>query len=439
MPQHNAPTVTSIWSVPRLALLLVALSFLGSRAPYAQARPLVIAGATVISGADSAPRTEASVVIEGGHIACIGSPATCPEPRGARTINGRGRWLIPGFFDAHVHITEEQGHFGPLYLAFGITSVRDVGGYVDLLLALRARIVAGAALGPRIYLAGNPIDGDPPEWPPLYPSVPVVVRTADEARKAVRKAKVMGVDFIKLYHGLNPSLLAAAASEAHRQGLKATADLNPWRFAPDSALGAGLDGFEHTVPPPNGDFEIWTHDSAQMNALVDRIRASGAAVTTTMVLSERFLPSIPTQEPTYQALPPRLQQRSAVMVRGSRSGRTLSYTCRTARALAAKGGLVLAGTDSYFMVSYPGDLHRELELLVGCGLTPKQALAAGTRNPARWLGADTLGTIERGKVADLVLLRGDPLADIRQSRRIELVITRGQVHRPSALIANARE
>lgn len=425
----------------RLALLLplMALTLLGGRAASAQARPLVIAGATVISGTDTAPLPGASVVIEGGHIACVGSPAACPAPRGARTINGRGRWLIPGLFDAHVHITEEQGRFGPLYLAFGITSVRDVGGYIDSLLALRARITAGASLGPRIYLAGNPIDGDPPEWPSLYPRVPVVVHTAEEARQAVREAKAAGVDFIKLYHGLSPSLLAAAVSEAHEQGLKATADLIPWRFAPDSATSAELDGFEHTVPPPNGDFEIWTHDSARMDALVDRIRASGAAVTSTMVIFERFLPTIPSIEPSYQALPPALQQRSAEMLRDSRTGRLLSYACRTVRVVSAKGGPVLAGTDSYFMVSYPGDLHRELELLVGCGLTPRQALAAGTRNPARWLGADSLGTIERGKVADLVLLRGDPLADIRQTRRIELVITDGQVHSPSALIANARK
>lgn len=430
-----------IWGALRLALLLsfMELTFLGSRAAYAQARPLVITGATVIPGTDSKPRPGASVVIEGGHIACVGSPAACPAPRGARTINGHGRWLIPGLFDAHVHITEEQGRFGPLYLAFGITSVRDMGGYVDSLLALRAKIAAGRALGPRVYFAGNPIDGDPPEWPNLYPKVPVVVRTAGEARQAVREAKAAGVDFIKLYHGLSPSLLAAAVSEAHAQGLKATADLIPWRFAPDSAISAGLDGFEHTVPPPDGDFEIWTHDSVRMDALMDRIRASGAAVTSTMVIFERFLPTLPITEPSYQALPPALQQRSAEMLRDSRTGRLLSYACRIARAVSVKGGLLLAGTDSYFMVSYPGDLHRELELLVGCGLTPKQALAAGTRNPARWLGADSLGTIERGKVADLVLLRGDPLADIRQTRRIELVITGGQVHSPSTLIANARE
>jgi imidazolonepropionase-like amidohydrolase len=338
-----------------------------------------------------------------------------------------------------VHITEEQGDFGPLYLAFGITSVRDVGGYIEPLLALRARIEAGSALGPRLYIAGNPIDGHPPEWPSLYRDVPVIVHTAEEARQAVRKAKAAGVDFIKLYHGLNPSLLEAAVSEAHGLGLKATADLFPWRFGADSAISARVDGFEHTVPPPDGDFDIWTKDNARMDALIDRIVASGTAVTSTMVIFERMVPILPSNEATYKALPPALQQRSEEMVRASSSRRRLSYVCQIARAMAAKGGLVLAGTDSYYMFSYPGDLHRELELLVGCGLTPKQALAAGTRNPALWLGVNNLGTIERGKVADLVLLRGDPLADIRQTRRIDLVITRGQVHSPNELVTRARK
>jgi imidazolonepropionase-like amidohydrolase len=412
--------------------LCVALLHLAAT-PSAQAQSLVITGVTVIDGTGRAPGRGESVVIEGGHIQCVGLPATCPAPRGAREIDGRGRWVIPGLFDAHVHITEEQGDFGPLYLAFGITSLRDVGGYVDSLLALRSRIESGAAPGPRLYFAGNPIDGDPPQWPALYGDVPVVVRTAEEARQAVRDAHAAGVDFIKLYAGLSPSLLEAAVVEAHGLGLKATADLFPWRFPPDSAIAAGVDGFEHSLPPPDGDLDVWSKDSARMEDLVDRIVASGASVTSTLVLFDRLAPPLPVDEPTYQALPPALQRRSTEMIRASRTRRTSSYMCRIAAAVAAKGGLVLAGTDSYYMFSFPGDLHRELELLVECGLTPGQALAAGTRNPALWLGEDTLGTIEPGKVADLLLLRGDPLADIRHTREIDLVIVRGQVHRPNAL------
>ena len=420
------------------AVCLAFLSLSGTPSTYAQDRSLVIVGATVIDGTDEAPRRGESVVVEDGTITCVGPPTDCPPPPGARTIDGRGRWLIPGLFDAHVHLTEEQGDFGPLYLAFGITSVRDVGGYADSLLALRARIDAGAALGPRLYIAGNPIDGHPTEWPSLYGDVPVVVRTAEEAARAVRDAKAAGSDFIKLYHGLNPSLLAAAVAEAHRLGLKATADLIPWRFPPDSAIASGVDGFEHAIPPPDGDIDAWKKDSARMGDLVERVVASGAALTSTMVLYERSIPALPTGESTFQALPPALRRRSAEMVRASRSGRNLDYACRSARAVVANGGLVLAGTDSYYMVSYPGDLQRELELLVECGLTPKEALAAGTRNPASWLGADSLGTIERGKVADLVLLRGDPLADIGQVRRIEWVMARGRIHSPSGQVIDAQ-
>lgn len=112
------------------------------------------------------------------------------------------------------------------------------------------------------------------------------------------------------------------------------------------------------------------------------------------------------------------------------------YECLTVREYVASGGQLLAGTDSYFMGAYPGDLHRELELLVGCGLSTAQALAAGTINPARWLGAtDSLGTIAEGKLADLLLLDADPLSDIRNTRRVRAVVANGRLYERAELDA----
>jgi len=127
-----------------------------------QSGTVAIVGATLIDGTGAPPLSNSIVVVERGHVSCVGGKTACTVPGGARIVDGAGRWLMPGLFDAHVHISEEHGQFGPLYLAFGITSVRDVGGYADTLRNMRAAVAAGAMIGPRIYMAGNPIDGDPP-------------------------------------------------------------------------------------------------------------------------------------------------------------------------------------------------------------------------------------------------------------------------------------
>lgn len=436
-----------------LAALL--LSTLGAPA-CAQSRFLAIVDATVIDGTGAGPLTHATVLMDHGRITCVGSAAACPVPRGAQVISGRGRWVIPGLFDAHVHISEEPGNYLPLYLAFGITSVRDMGGYVDSLKMIRAAVASGARAGPRVYLAGRPLDGDPPRWPSLYPNVPRVIRSRLQAEQAVREMVAAGADFIKLYNGLTPELLRVATAEAHRLGRKTTADLLAWEFPGDSALPNVTDGFEHLLPflEPSRHWSLlsWDRDSVRVDSLVDRLVAQGTTLTTTLVLFDRLAEgALPTGEPTYEALPPELQERSESLLtevtpQGEQSqavARKLwrsaeRYLCAEVRLFNAKGGTVLAGTDSYFLLSFPGDLHRELELLVECGLAPAQALAAATRRPAAWLTVDSVGALVPGAVADLVLLRADPLADIRNTRDIELIIQAGRRWDPADLLALVR-
>lgn len=420
---------------------------------FAQNASLAIVDATVIEGEEARPLTHANVLMDHGRIRCVGPARTCPVPRGAQRIDGRGRWVIPGLFDAHVHISEEGGDYLPLYLAFGITSVRDVGGYVDSLIRIRAAVASGERAGPRVYMAGRPLDGDPPQWPTLYPLVPRVIHSVPEAQEAVREMVGAGADFLKLYNGLSPELLRAATAEAHRLGRKTTADLWDWGFPADSALMSATDGFEHVLPFLEGTrhpaFLSWTRDSARIDSLIGRIVAQGVSLTSTLVISDRLADGVlPTGEPTYRALPANLQQRGeSLLTRFTPADelnraidrklrrRLVSYICAEVRLFNAKGGMLLAGTDSYFLLSLPGDLHRELELLVNCGLTPAEALAAATRRPAAWLGVDSVGTVARGAVADLVLLRADPLADIRHTRDIELVIQAGHKWNPAELLA----
>lgn len=421
---------------PRLATLLAVVTLWFGHGLQAQSSALALAGGTVIVRAGDSPIPAGNVVVRGGRVVCAGVAHRCPIPAGVQVVDARGRWVIPGLFDAHVHLTEERGPFGPLFLSFGITSVRDMGGYADTLRAMRAAVTSGAALGPRLFYAGHPLDGVPPRWAGgAYPDVPLAIRTAEEARQAVRRQRAAGADFVKLYSGLSPALLAAAADEAHQLGIRSTADLFPWQFPPDSALAAGIDGLEHQIPPLGP--AAWARDSAGMEALVRRTVTAGVALTSTMVIYERWTPVLPSEEATYQALPPALRVRSAEMVTGL-FGREQAYACRTVRAFAAAGGQVLAGTDAYFTNVYPGDLHRELELLVSCGLTPAQALAAATRGPAEWLRLPGLGTLVPGAPADLLVLRADPLADIRNTRAIEYVVADGRLHEPAALVRAAQ-
>ena len=195
---------------------------------------------------------------------------------------------------------------------------------------------------------------------------------------------------------------------------------------------ARLDGLEHGIPP--GALRGATLDSAHTARVAAALVAGGTSLTSTLVVFDRLRAPLPVDAPTYRALPPALQQRSAAMLEAING--PFASACRAVRAVAAAGGRVLAGTDSYFLASYPGDVHRELELLVQCGLTPAQALAAGTRAPARWLGAaDSLGAVAPGQLADLLVLGGDPLADVRNTWRIRAVVANGRLYPRAALDA----
>lgn len=412
--------------------------------PGGRAAAVVIDGATLVVPDRDERRADTRIVTEGERIRCVGRRDECAVPAGARRLDGRGRFVIPGLIDAHVHTSQRMPQVAPLYLAFGITSVRDVGGFPDFTRSLQDDIRSGARLGPRIYTAGRPIDGQPSMWP--IPGVARAIRNAEEARAAVRESLAEGADFIKLYNALPLELVRAAADEARKQGTKATID---YILGAPEVVDAGVDGLEHVVPPPlagNALRRYAANDgAAQVAPALRRMQERGVTLTTTMVLMERAASGgLAESEPTYAALPPALRARSGEMLGelDARAGAFMravqGHACAQVKAFAAMGGVILAGTDSYFLSSYPGDLHRELELLVGCGLTPAQALAAGSSNPARWLGLRDVGVVEAGARADLLVLRADPLRHIRATREIEWVLKGGEVHAPAEVLRTIR-
>lgn len=428
-----------------LLVLSALLSACASVKPVSDGAALVIDDVSLVLAERSTQEAAARVVIQDGRIRCIGAPRACPAPAGARQLDGSGRFLLPGLFDAHIHTSQRFTQVAPLYLAFGITSVRDMGGFPEFTRLLQDDIRSGALLGPHIHTAGRPIDGAPSAWP--VSGVAREVRTAEEARAAVRAAKDEGAGFIKLYNALPLALVQEAVNEAHRLGLKVTID---HILRGPEAVDGGVDGVEHFVPPPplgRGLMQRFEEGDAasSLGPLLKRMQQRGVALTSTLVLMDRARGrSLAETEATYGALPPSMRAHTAGMLndldRGLSTfmGLTQRYACAQIRDFAAMGGTVLAGTDSYFLSSYPGDLHRELELLVGCGLTPAQALQAATSAPARWLGLNDSGVVEVGARADLLLLAANPLNDIRATRRIEWIIQGGRVYTPADVLRTVR-
>jgi imidazolonepropionase-like amidohydrolase len=419
----------------------------GHASPPSEGRPaaLVIEGATLVVPDGGELRADVRVVIVGDRIRCVGPRDECAAPSGGRIVDGRGRYVLPGLFDAHVHTSQRLPQVAPLYLAFGITSVRDAGGFPDFTRSLQDDIAAGALLGPRIYTAGRPIDGEPSAWP--IPGIARTVRTDEEARAAVRASLAEGADFIKLYTALPRDLVRAAVDEAHAIGAKVTID---YVLRGPEVVDTGIDGVEHVLPPPAMAKDLVQRYAAVGGAVpvaqtLRRMQERGTALTTTLVLMERIATGgLAEDEATFAALPESLRARSAEMLAGM-DGQAAAfmramqgYACDQVKTFVAIGGTILAGTDSYFLSSYPGDLHRELELLVRCGMTPAQALVAGTAAPARWLGLRDVGVVEPGARADLLLLRANPLRDISATREIEWVVKDGHLHAPGAVLRTVR-
>ncbi|MEN8374775.1 MAG: amidohydrolase family protein [Gemmatimonadota bacterium] len=440
------------------AVLLTALAAAACD-PAEPSTTTAFVGATVVVGQDLEPIEGANIVVDDGRIVCVDTPERCPAEGAGQTIDARGKWIIPGLFDNHTHVAEySYMPWAPLFLAHGITSLRDVGARTDSSLALRGRWQE-EPLGPNLFIAGHPIDGDPPNWPDAFPDVPLIVRTPEEARDAVRRAKAEGVDFIKLYNALTPEALVAATEEAHALGLKVTADLWGWNAPTSVALEAGIDGLEHYVGEQL-DFDLGTDDrprllwgveDEKLGALLDELVEGQVVLTATWETLQYEGGSFPDHKPTYRALPATLQEisrgwwddwqkspdNSEAQIAFWRTG-FMEQGCRTVLELQRRGGKVAVGTDAFWYVAYPGDIHDEMSRLQDCGLTPREALATATTTPAAWLEVDSLGVIQAGAVADFVVLLADPLDNIDNTRRIDLVVRRGVTLGPDSLLVEAK-
>jgi hypothetical protein len=443
----------------KLAVLLAVLVNAG-----AAAQTLVIEDGAIVDTRNGAVLEHRTILVEDDRITRVAHAGEISTPSNAEVVTARGLWVLPGLIDMHVHGSSRADVPLALYVANGVTSIRDLGGPLAPLQLLRNELEAGKRLGPRLYFVGPILDGAPP----AAPSISIIVDTAARAASTVDFLIDQGVDAIKVYNGISAPVLQAIVERARHRSVPVVGHV-PRAITASQAVELGMSMIEHSA--------IRAADLAAWNALtqdeVDRIRNSQSVtareamvwrhvdLTTREVaaLIERFATARIFLDPTLsvdefdslflypdQAAHPnnRFLKRSFVnetlgpdhqtfKVPDELKGlaRTGVEKRRRFIGMCHRGGVsIVAGTDGPGIGTLaPGfGLHRELELLVATGLTPMDALRAATLNAAAALGQEeNLGVVEAGKLADIVLVRADPRVNIGNASRVEAVVLRGQL------------
>jgi imidazolonepropionase-like amidohydrolase len=458
---------------------------------HAQPRTVAIRGVTVVDVMDGSLRPEHTVLMAGKRITTVGPADQIRTPDDADVLDAAGGFLIPGLWDTHVHsvasvtwdmdvrtVGNAEWHF-PLFLAHGVTGVRNMNDAtgdptLELTRLVKHRLAEGDLLGPRLLANGPAVDGDPP-----LTSNPVVVRTAAEGRAVVDALANQGADFVKVYTNLSREAYFAIMDRARQRGIPVDGHV-PFRVLPAEAAEAGQRTFEHLLAMALGcstkadaerkefarvlsdpgrsavversPLELFRHerrlyesrDPSACTETIEAYRRKGVAEAPSLVGYHHVVNAkqILSDAENLRLVPPpvrrnwkeRLDSETGQTVR-SILGPLVALQVENTRLLHEAGVVLLAATDVGIPMLVPGlSLHEELALLVEAGLTPLEALQTATVNPARVLGmADSLGTIEVGKLADLVLLDANPLADIANTRRIRAVVADGRLYRRADL------
>lgn len=395
------------------------------------AKQLAITHVAVVDVARGVVKRDMTIIIAGGRIAVVGKSTTVKIPRRSRVINAAGKFLIPGLWDMHVHLGDEdfdQAAHLRLFIVNGVTGIRIMNGR-PAHHAWRRKIEGGALLGPRIVIASRIIDG-----PDSYVSGAVKVRNEDEARVAVRQARRKRADFVKVHDNLPRDAYFAVVKEAKRLALPVAGHV-PVSVTAKEAAESGQKSIEHFTGLTAAETDVVKADD-----LIRIFKKNRTWICPTLVmrnnyavLDDRSL----ADDPRLRYVKPSWKKSWLSMTNGSTNVPATEWTgrretVRRERALVGRfqqaGVGILAGTDDGNPYVIPGfSLHDELMLLVESGLTPLQALQSATLSPAKFFNQfDSLGTVALGKFADLVLLDASPLEDIRNATRISAVVVNGR-------------
>ena len=419
---------------------MAALAALSQRLRVTQQGPLAIVGATLIDGTGRPAVPDSVVVVSNGRIVAAGARNSTPIPGGATVFDAGGKTLVPGLWDMHAHF--EQVEWGAIYLAAGVTTVRDVANELEFIAAVRNAIREGRGLGPRMLLAGV-VDGSGP----TAIGVERVDSPAD-AERWVAAYKKAGFEQMKIYSSVRLEEVKAVCDAAHRAGMTVTGHI-PNGIDIFQGVEAGMDQVNHIeylLPPlakaPEGASRA---DRLQAMASVDVTGAEAqreieflkrhdTVIDPTLALYEWLYhpldQPVSAFEPGITRVAPELAQplnnagASAEMAPILR--RVFQNEMAMVGALHKAGVRVVAGTDQ----SIPGhSLHRELELYVQAGFTPLEAIQAATSVPAQVMGLEQeVGTIEVNKRADLIVLDANPLDDIHNIRTVKHVVANGVIY-----------
>lgn len=380
-----------------------------------------LVGATLIDGIGDKVVEDACVVIRNEKIESVGKVGDFEIPKGAEIIDVTGLTMLPGLIDAHYH-NEESLEMAGLFLRNGVTSVRDPGAWIEAYSALRA---SGKTI-PRLFLAGPHLDS----YPPAYPRDAYLVRDKKEGHLAVEKLVLQGATAIKVYYRLPVGIIREVCRTAHLHGLPVTAHLE--LVDARDAIEAGLDGIEHITSfgtfllplreaekykqqvmadndaRKRGRYEVWNSLDLENNLKVDSL--------VQFLLDKKTFVS-----PTLAIFERQYDTGDSIEVNGFRN--MIKFVGQISKA----GVRIVVGSHTWVPYAASGFAYcREMELLHDAGLTNMEIIQAATIENARFLRIDErLGSIEEGKIADIVLITGDPLEDIRAMRQVKRVMLNG--------------
>ncbi len=441
------------------ALLCVLLTAAACLAQSSTSSTVIIHDVTVIDATGAPAKPHQTVIVRDGTIDAIDSSGMGFGGKLPGThVDGTGKFLIPGLWDMHVHIV-----FGdwfprgkevtlPLFIANGITGVRDMGGELDVLQQWRKEISAGTLIGPRIVMSGPMLDGPKPRFPSS-----IAVKTPEDGRRAVDDLKRRGADFIKLQSLIPRDAVFAIAQEAKKQGIPFVGHV-PDAVRASEASNAGQKSFEHLIgifegsSPLEDEFIkgsktekefLSTYDPKRAETLFALLAKNQTWQCPTLVWEHggnlidqtdfahdtraKYVPAY-WKDVTWKRFTDEIEHDFNTDDLATRKA-FVDKELEVVNAMHRAGIPFLAGTDTPPGVYiFPGfSLHEELQRFVAAGFTPMEALQTATLNPAKFLGMeDRLGTIEKGKLADLVILNANPLEDIRNTQKIEAVIVNGR-------------